>query len=85
MVHKNGTEKVVHLSAYNIDGYNYFKLRDLGEVVGFEVNWLAAEKCVNILCYSDAPPDDFYGGYGGPGDDYTEDFVEHDAGGEGEY
>ena len=79
----NGQE--IKMQAYNINGYNYFKLRDLGEVVGFEVNWLAAEKCVNILCYSDAPPDDFYGGYGGPGDDYTEEFVEHDAGGEGEY
>ena len=52
--------KVVHLSAYNIDGYNYFKLRDLGEAAGFEVGWDAVQKCVNVLSYSDAPPADIY-------------------------
>ena len=69
LVMKNGTEKVVHLSAYNIDGYNYFKLRDLGEVAGFEVGWDAGQKCVNILSYSDAPPADLSGdslGFGVP-------------------
>ena len=57
--------KVVHLSAYNIDGYNYFKLRDLGEAAGFEVGWDAGQKCVNVLSYSDAPPAD----YGTPEDE----------------
>ena len=49
-------ENIISLSAYNIDGYNYFKLRDLGDALGFEVGWDAAQKCVNILSYSDAPP-----------------------------
>ena len=29
----------VELEAYNIDGANYVKLRDIGETVGFEVYW----------------------------------------------
>ncbi len=33
----NGEEKA--LEAYKIDGYNYFKLRDLGEALGFGVAW----------------------------------------------
>ena len=49
-------ENIISLSAYNIDGYNYFKLRDLGDALGFEVGWDAGQKCVNILSYSDAPP-----------------------------
>ena len=52
-------EDIITLSAYNIDGYNYFKLRDLGNALGFEVGWDAGQKCVNILSYSDAPPADF--------------------------
>jgi len=28
-----------HMRAYNIDGYNYFMLRDLGAVLGFAVDW----------------------------------------------
>ena len=33
----NGSE--VRLTAYNIDGYNYFKLRDVGEAIDFGVDW----------------------------------------------
>lgn len=33
----NGAELTI--DAYNIDGNNYFKLRDIGEAVGFAVNW----------------------------------------------
>ena len=29
----------VQLEAYNIDGYNYVKLRDIGQAVGFNVYW----------------------------------------------
>lgn len=29
----------VDLEAYSIDGYNYYKLRDLGEAVGFSVDY----------------------------------------------
>ena len=59
----------IKMQAYNINGYNYFKLRDLGEVAGFEVGWDAGQKCVNILSYSDAPPADLSGdslGFGVP-------------------
>ena len=40
----------VTLQAYNINGYNYFKLRDLAELIGFEVGWNNATKTVNIIC-----------------------------------
>ncbi len=33
----NGEE--VEMQAYKIDGYNYFKLRDLGDALGFGVAW----------------------------------------------
>lgn len=36
------------LSAYNIDGYNYFKLRDLGDALGFAVTWDNAAKMIGI-------------------------------------
>ncbi len=42
----NGEE--VALTAYNIDGYNYFKLRDLGAALGFEVTWDKAAKMIGI-------------------------------------
>lgn len=34
---KNG--EPVDVSAYNINGNNYFKIRDIGELVGFTVGW----------------------------------------------
>lgn len=61
-------ETIHHLSAYNIDGYNYFKLRDLGSAVGFQVGWDEAQKCVNIVS-SYGPPEDMMQdvpGYGLP-------------------
>lgn len=36
------------VSAYNIDGYNYFKLRDLGKALDFGVSWDAATRRVVI-------------------------------------
>ena len=42
----NGEEKA--LSAYKIDGYNYFKLRDLGDALGFGVAWDGENKVVVI-------------------------------------
>lgn len=36
-IYVDGTEKEV--VAYNINGSNYFKIRDLGDIVGFEVDW----------------------------------------------
>lgn len=37
------------LTAYNINGNNYFKLRDLGKVLGFHVGWDDASHTVSIL------------------------------------
>ena len=42
----NGEE--VDLTAYNIDGYNYFKLRDLGDALGFEVTWDKTARMIGI-------------------------------------
>ena len=38
----------VNIHAYSIDGYNYFKLRDLSEVLGFTVEWNSEEKIISI-------------------------------------
>lgn len=36
-IYVDGVEK--EIVAYNINGSNYFKIRDLGDMVGFEVDW----------------------------------------------
>jgi len=36
------------LTAYNIDGSNYFKLRDLGQFIDFAVGYSTAENCISI-------------------------------------
>lgn len=36
------------LKAYNIDGNNYFKLRDLGTSLGFDVGWDNASQTISI-------------------------------------
>jgi len=46
--------EVVEFEAYNIDGYNYFKLRDLAQAVNnteknFEVTWDAKNNAVNLI------------------------------------
>lgn len=38
----------VHLTAYNINGNNYVKLRNIGEQVGFNVYWDGDAKCVQV-------------------------------------
>lgn len=38
----------VRLTAYNINGNNYVKLRDIGEQVGFNVCWDSDAKCVQV-------------------------------------
>jgi hypothetical protein len=40
--------KQVSFTAYNIDGNNYFKLRDIGEAINFGVDWDAATSTVII-------------------------------------
>lgn len=45
-IYVNGVK--ADLTAYNIDGNNYFKLRDLGSVLGFDVSWDDATRTVSI-------------------------------------
>lgn len=46
VIYYNGVS--YELEAYLIDGYNYFKLRDLGSLMGFVVNWEGATSTVII-------------------------------------
>lgn len=41
-------DKEVFFTAFNIDGNNYFKLRDLGQSLDFGVGWNASENTVEI-------------------------------------
>lgn len=41
--------KLQSIKAYNIDDSNYFKLRDLGQVVGFDVEWDGNKNEIKIL------------------------------------
>ena len=38
----------VEIEAYTINGHNYFKLRDIGKAVGFNVYWIAEDRTVQI-------------------------------------
>ena len=38
----------VNLTAYNIDGYNYFKLRDVGKTMNFGVDWDSVRSTISI-------------------------------------
>jgi len=38
----------IYLLAYNINGNNFFKLRDLGDAIGFKVDWDAASSTIVI-------------------------------------
>ncbi|MDR0858270.1 MAG: hypothetical protein LBN97_04495 [Oscillospiraceae bacterium] len=40
--------KEVKLTAYTIGGFNYFKLRDLGEAIDFDVTWDGAKNTIVI-------------------------------------
>jgi len=40
--------KQARLSAYNIEGNNYFKLRDIGQALNFEVGWDESSKTITI-------------------------------------
>ena len=60
----------VSLTAYNIDGFNYFKLRDLGDALGFEVAWDKEAKTIAVTAKAvEAPADDKTEA---PADDKTE-------------
>ena len=45
-VYMNGN--VASLTAYTINGNNYFKLRDLGKLLNFGVDWDGTAKCISI-------------------------------------
>lgn len=49
--------QIVSLGAYNINGNNYFKLRDLGEAFDFDVNWDGANNCIVIDTANGYTPD----------------------------
>ena len=40
--------QVVNSSTYIIDGYTYFKLRDLGNLLGFTVGWDTPTSSISI-------------------------------------
>ena len=44
---KNG--ELVEAQAYNINGNNYFKLRDLGDILSFGVIWNDKTRTIEIL------------------------------------
>lgn len=49
----------IELTGYNINGNNYFKLRDIGEQVGFNVSWNGGNRTVEIdttTSYSEDEP-----------------------------
>lgn len=46
----NGKEYT--LDVYQIDGFNYFKLRDLSDLLDFQVNWLEGEKAIQLVTES---------------------------------
>ena len=47
----DGAEKP--FTQYAIDGYTYFKLRDLGRVLNFGVGWDAATKTIMISSFEE--------------------------------
>lgn len=49
-------EKVSSLAAYNIEGYNYFKLRDLGTALGFSVDYDQDANTMLIITPETAQP-----------------------------
>ena len=40
--------KKYNISSYNIDGYNYYKLRDLANIIGFNIYWFAEDNCIQL-------------------------------------
>ncbi|HAQ41186.1 MAG TPA: hypothetical protein DCM73_10385 [Clostridiales bacterium] len=42
-------EKELSLPSYNIDGYNYFKLRDVGDIIDFVPQWDTEAKVIKIV------------------------------------
>lgn len=47
-IYKDGER--LSLTAYNIDGYTYFKLRDIGDLFGFEPIWNESDGSITLKC-----------------------------------
>ena len=45
----NGEMPDEGMEGYVIDGYTYYKLRDIGDAIGFHVSWLESKQRVRIL------------------------------------
>ncbi|MDO5027767.1 MAG: DUF1343 domain-containing protein [Bacillota bacterium] len=45
---KNGKDQSYQITAYNIDGYNYFKLRDMGQYLDYQVDYNEAANAAII-------------------------------------
>lgn len=39
------------ITAYNINGSSYFKIRDIADAAGFEIQWDGASQTINIITY----------------------------------
>ena len=44
-------DKEINLDAFTIDGYNYFKLRDIGKLLDFSVDWEQESKTIDISTF----------------------------------
>ena len=42
-------DKEVMLPTYMINGTTYFKLRDLGDLLDIQINWMKQENCISII------------------------------------
>ncbi len=71
----NGT-KNTSIKAYNIDGNNYFKLRDLGEALDFEVEFNSARNMILVTTVKNEPDITFVT-LDMNGDRWTEDCFRH--------
>ena len=49
--------KEVSFTAYNIGGNNYFKLRDIGKTIDFNVSWDGANNRIGINTSESYTPD----------------------------
>lgn len=49
-------QKQVFFDAYVINGYTYFQLRDLGKVIGFQVNWDDVKQQICITTENESTP-----------------------------
>lgn len=50
-------KNLTHLEVVNVSGYNYFRLRDLGTLVGFEVNYNSENKRIDLVTEKEAEED----------------------------